>query len=581
MSKLLSWFLILVMASGGAAWAQDPKPAAAAAAYGGNFFVGTRGLDNANYLGRVSEYEVSPQGLRPSLGAGFWAQRDGLAVDFRGEHRGDARDQQYELRLDAGRYFRLRTSYERFVHRLGHDPLLNLDTAKGTVVVRYDDLTPAADYVPGRSQVRTEITGAIPGVPWLVWRAGHRSQLQHGDVQARTLSKCANCHVVGTTKRIDQRLHELSAGLTVRASRLTLEYSYLNRQFNERGATPYLVYDVAIHPQTQQRIFANRVTFDAAQGALPFSLVPDVRKSAHELKAALDLPRDARWTAALVSARAENKHSGLRADSLGAGAKFTLPLGKRLSFTARVRKLDVDSDPAAVDLNENVSPEGPQAGKTFSQAYPSFGPLDYVRPSVASRSELRASAEVGARLARLTSLRAGYQFTRLRRDHFEVERTGTSRVFAGFSTRSSKTWSGRLRYSLEHTTDPFTHRHAALSPVMQPSPSPGSPPSPLLGLQYFTMYAARQAHLTNQPTRSHGLEPSWTWSPSDRFSFTAHYRLRTEKNDRLNFSDWQRDLHMPGAELWIAPLARLNFTAAYTFQHERSRTLFVLPAFDG
>lgn len=65
--------------------------------------------------------------------------------------------------------------------------------------------------------------------------------------------------------------------------------------------------------------------------------------------------------------------------------------------------------------------------------------------------------EVGAPLARLTSLRGGYQFTRLRRDHFEVERTRTSRVFASFSSRSWKPWSGRMRYSLEHTTDLFMH----------------------------------------------------------------------------------------------------------------------------
>jgi hypothetical protein len=189
-------------------------------------------------------------------------------------------------------------------------------------------------------------------------------------------------------------------------------------------------------------------------------------------------------------------------------------------------------------------------------------------------------------LARFTTVRAGYEFSQVKRDHYEVERTERNRVFASFSTRrmgkGSHHWSGRLRYVLENTRDPFAYRQAALSPVMQPFASPGSPsPSPLGGLQYFTMYAARQAHLTNVPNWSHAVEPSWTWMPSDRVSLSMHYRFRTEKNDTLNFSDWDRDSHMTGAELWIAPQSKLNFTFAYAFQNERSRSLFVLPAFDG
>ena len=95
------------------------------------------------------------------------------------------------------------------------------------------------------------------------------------------------------------------------------------------------------------------------------------------------------------------------------------------------------------------------------------------------------------------------------------------------------------------------------------------------------MYAARQANLTNQPSRSHFFEPSFSWTPSARAALTLHYRTRIEKNDKLNFGDWSRDMHMPGAELWLAPLEKLNFTLAYTFQNDRSNTLFVLPAFDG
>lgn len=115
--------------------------APSASGFGGNVFVGTRGLDNNNYLGLVSEYDAARQGLRPSLGATFWGQKNGVFLDGGAEYRGDARDQQHYLRLDVNRYFRLKTTYDRFVYRLQHDPLDALDTAKGSVVVRHDDFS--------------------------------------------------------------------------------------------------------------------------------------------------------------------------------------------------------------------------------------------------------------------------------------------------------------------------------------------------------------------------------------------------------------------------------------------------------
>ncbi len=595
MKQILALLLTYTLLAGNLLVAQSPaspeqQPAQGAApaqpsGYGGNVFVGTRGLDNNNYLGRVSEYDTSRQGLRPSIGAGFWGQNGNVYLDFRGEHRGDARDQQYSFQLDAGGYFKIRTTYDRFIHRLDHDPLSILDAAKGSVVVRSNDFAPGAEYVPGRNEVRTEITGRIPSLPWLTLRAGHRSQLQHGDVQARTLAKCSNCHISAVSKRIDQRLHDLTAGLSLRFSHVAIDYDYLNRQFNERGLTPSIQYDDAVHPATLTDVFGNRVSFDNAQGLFPFSQVPDVRKSAHSLKARFGLPKEAKLSAALTSSHGENKFTGLGVDALGWSSKFTVPLGKRVNFVARFKKLDVDADDVFVDLGEPVSTAGPQAGKTFSEAYPGYGSVDYWRRSVVSRSQVTTSAELGARLAKFTTVRGGYQFNQVKRDNFEIEKSDTNRVFASFLTRQSSKrwgdWSGRIRYLLEHTRDPFTYRNAALPPELQPKPSPGNPPSPLLGTQYYTMYAARQANLTNFPNWSHSVEPSWTWSPNPRVSMTLHYRLRSEKNTDLNFSDWERDVHMPGAELWVAPTGKLNFTLAYSFQNERSRSLFVLPAFDG
>ena len=117
--------------------------------------------------------------------------------------------------------------------------------------------------------------------------------------------------------------------------------------------------------------------------------------------------------------------------------------------------------------------------------------------------------------------------------------------------------------------------------MLQPNPAPGNPPSPLAGLQYFALYAARPADLTNQPPRSQCSEPSCSWTPSTKAARNFRSRSRLEKNDKLNFSTWERASHSPGVELWVSPLEKLNLTASYQLQYDKTDTLFVIPVFDG
>jgi hypothetical protein len=565
--------------------AQSPAPAAAPAAAGvsgGGIFVGTRGLDNSGWMGRVNEYEMNKQGLRPAVRNEYWYVRDSWFFNFTGENRGDSRASVYQIDADLDRKIRIRSDLERFMHRLEHDPLANLDAAKGNVVVRHDNLAPDRAFVPGRNELRTDIVGRINS--WIEWRAAHRYLQIHGETQTRSLSKCANCHSVAEATRINQKLHDVSAGLTVRfGRRVQLLYDYTNRQFKEHGATPTAQYDVAQHPSTLSRAFFNRVQFDGTtNGEMPYALVPGFRKDMHNVRLVAELPRDGRLTGQYLHTNARNNHvrTDLSVDVWN--ARYTMPLTSRLSLKAQVRRTDMTNDDIFIQLEEPANPAGvPQAGQTYAQAYPAFGSVDWTRNSAINRTDWTAGTELSARLARLTTLRSGWQFRSIRRDHFEVERTDRNRFFAVLSARPEKSWNARLRYYLDLTDHPFLHHKAALSPEMQPFASPGNPPSPLAGLQYFSMYAARQADLTNQPTRSHLVEPSFTWTPSPRAALTVHYRANLQLNDKLNFSRWERSLHMPGAELWLAPTDKFNFTVGYTWQRDLSDTLFVIPVFDG
>ncbi|MCW5966767.1 MAG: hypothetical protein KIT83_22195 [Bryobacterales bacterium] len=554
---------------------QNPVPNGS----GGNIFVGTRGVNNTDYLGLASEYDVAPQGLRPSVGGSFWSLQNGMFVDALVQNRGDARDQQYRVKVDLNRWAQVTSSFVSFLHRVDNDPLDYMDAAKGSVVLRHDNFAPGVNYMNGWSQMQTEIKGVVPNATMIRWRAGHRSMQKNGSMQARTLSKCSNCHVTGATKEIDQQMHELTGGVSLVLSHLTVDYDYTNRQFTERADAPMMQYTDSVHPASMLPVFGNRVQYDQRDGRLPYNMVPDSRKTMHTLKGRVALPKDARLSAAYTRGNVTNRFTGLDARTWAWNSSFTIPIKKRWAFNVRARQLDVDSDDVFVDVVERPSAAGPTAGLTYSEAYPAFGQADFLRASVRSRNTISLKGELSGRLAKLTQLRTGYEFRQIERPNYEIMKTGINRVYAAFSTRRSPTWQARVRYQLESVRDPFRYEHAALQPVLQPSPSPGL--QPFGGLQYFTMYRARQATLTQYPTIAHRIDPTFTWTPNERMSATVHYRFTHQSNDQLNFSDWNRTVHFPGTELWFAPLENLHITAAYSFQNERSNSLMVLPVYDG
>lgn len=572
----------LILCPAGAAQ-ETATPAPPPTGSGGSVFVGTRGLDNSNYLGKVSEYDAARDGLRPSVGVEYWRQGENYFVDAGGEHRGDAKDQRYGIDLQVDRHFRIRTQFLQYLHRLDHDPLDDLDTAKGGPMVQHTDLAPGVEYMPGYSELNTKMEFAVPGAEWLRFRASHRTFERHGAVQARTMEKCSSCHVKAVTKNIDQRLHDVSGGVSLRFNKVSVDYDYLNRQFNEQAPAPTMEWSASIHPVLLTPVFSNRVSFDNRDGELPYSQVPDTRKERHHVRARVELPKDARLSGAFTSSNAKNRFTGLGVDSWGWHGRLTIPFSDRLVFTSQLKQLDLDSEGVFVDIQEPVALGGPHAGKTYGEVYPEFGSADFFRDSVRSRNRFSWKGELSANVAKYTTLRGGYEFIRLKRDHYEVGQTDTNRIAFSFNSRNRNTGAGdfswRFRYRYENNIDPFLHKHAANPPGLQLEPTPGA--SPFAGTQYFKIYAAREANLTTYPTQAHSVEPAVTWMPSPKVSASFHYRYRNLENDDLNQSDWNRSVHMPGAELWFAPLERLDFTVAYTFHNERSNSLFGIAVYDG
>jgi len=84
-----------------------------------------------------------------------------------------------------------------------------------------------------------------------------------------------------------------------------------------------------------------------------------------------------------------------------------------------------------------------------------------------------------------TVCRFGYVYEGLERPYFEVEESDTQKLRFSINATPWKDFTARGGYTYAHTDMPFTHLKAALSPQIQPTPSPREPPVAAAGHAIF------------------------------------------------------------------------------------------------
>lgn len=586
LSRILWVTLVAALAliDAGPAAAQQPaaSPPDKSPGVGGVFTLGGAANDGAGALERTSEYDILRQGALGRLGGQVWGDRGPLRFDAQAKYGGTSRDQFYLGDLTYARWLKVHVNYQRFPHRLEHDPLSYVDAASGiggTFVVSHTDYDPSARYSLTRGQWDSHVEVAPPAIAGLRFFAGHRQENRDGTRQSLTTSHCSTCHVVSYSRGVDESTRDISGGARFARRHFGIEYNYLDRQFSEHTAPLTNVYDSGLHPATLADVFLNRLQFDSRAGALPFDLTPASKKQTHSLKAHATLPGDVSATGTFTRSNVRNRDTSVGYTYTGGTGRLVVPIGRQLVVRGSVRKFEIDADDVFVDVIEQVSPAGPSAGLTYAQAYPTFGDPDYVRMSALARSPTDAGLDLTWTPAKRTSVQAGYAWEAIERTSFDVPRTTTSTLRLRGRSRPWKPVEIRTRYQYDWVHNPFAYERAAVPAVLQPFQSPNN--LPFTGLQYYEMYDSRQADLTAFPTRSVRFDQSLVWSPSPRVSVNAHYRFNSSSNDDLNFSTWSRTAHAPGAELWIVPGDRWSLTAGYTAGRERLDTMFSVLSFVG
>ncbi|PLX98874.1 MAG: hypothetical protein C0623_11070 [Desulfuromonas sp.] len=562
-------------------WAEE-------ADFSGSFEAGVSALSisDSDDVKRVNEYPTirEDDGIQGYGKVKLEAAKGGVAADLDlnyqgGNSRTDIQSQ--ELNLDLNRLIRIHSESETMEHWGDHDTLDYLNaTMKGSgtttntatdkqPAIASDDLTPEEDFMIIRREMKNEADIALPQLPGVTLHVGYRTEEREGTEQAITLSKCAACHVVGESKQINEKTEDLTAGLTGKFGGLTIEYDYLNRLFEEQAAAPTYRVDVANAPDLPYPTgnFDGRLLYDYPD-ELAYNETPDSQKQSHSAKVRVDMVNGSELVGSYVYAEAKSDKAGdpdiyslnvneLTSELNAYGAKFKTRLGKSMILTLSGKVQEI-------------------AGDDFTLTYEAVSGANYVQnfSSEETRDELDLKADLLIRLAKGQTVRLGYEYEEIDREHNDLGDTEASIYKLAYNGRLSKALSVRVKYQYEDIEDPFRNHNAANVPLTDVNGSAGTgvviTAASGVDLRYGdAFYDRREDDLTNMPEEVHEAKVSTTWSPSSQFSTTLYARVRQESNDVINNS-YEQSVFAPGASMWFATTGGLNLTMAYNFNKEET-----------
>jgi hypothetical protein len=539
--------------------------------------LGTKVNSIENYPGKIGEFEPLNKGLSPVVSAQISGSSGKLFYGLQSIVNENMKDQRHELILDFGRIFEENLQFNSLPHRLDHDPLKNLDvTSLARSGVFHTDFDPTKEYRINRKELVSKSVIRVPSIPFAHLYVNYRDERREGEYQARTLSKCATCHIVAKSRPIDNFNRSTQFGGNLKVWKGSIDYSYTKTDFKERGETPTNVYLPALHPYLVVDNFTSRIQYDADNGPLPFDQIPDTRKGTHIVKGNFSASESTTFIANYVNSKIENLFTNLssKADAFAGG--FSTKIGKNIYLNAKLNYRNIESDSIFVDVVELRDNAGPNKGKTYAEAYPDFGSPDYLRKSSFSREVWEFSANARFKFSKKLGFRAGYEYEKIDRKNFEVSVTESNTLKGEIEYKPLKNLDFKLNTTYTKVSNPFANLYAAISPAVQLY----AVADPFKGLQFYHYHRLRQAHLSSLPSKILEGRGFLSWSPTQRFSISGSMNLRDEKNN-LNYSEWMRKSGLYNINIWLAPADKLNLTLSYNFHNESLQTLFAIPVAEG
>jgi len=475
------------------------------------------------------------------------------------------------VNLDINRVFRFKMDYNKFIHRTRHDPLFQ-DELNGKMVVnpfwdkhgslegaqkwKYTDQQPGKNYQIYRQHTEMKAKVTVPSFPALTFHGGWRNEIRHGWRQGTLMTgKCTPCHIVGYGNRIDQTTNDLTVGATLKLGVVTVDYTYLDRDFSNDASTQNIYYDDVKTPSAgKTALFAGRLSMHGVDSIR--NLIPDSSKKMHTIKARADLPAETTAYGSFVCTTMENDYNDLDVDQHVYNLRLTKDFMKRrLTLSGRFRYIDINSDNAYVPIENHFVPTDPSYHVTDN--------FSFTRESAIDREEITGNLDAAYRLNRCTTIRLGYEYDNIDRDTFEVTKSGdtetTTHTFkVAVNGRPDRKWKYRVGYTYKNIDDPFSNVGGCCQEVENlHSATP-----------YYQIFNRenRMHDGSVSPESVHEIKLSATYMPKTSMSINGLFQYERQDNDH---SDWDSDRYMAGINFWFMPMKKLSFSLGYNYQYER------------
>jgi hypothetical protein len=546
----------------------------------GSLSLAGRGTSESGNLDRAAEY--LSDGTSAEVYFDLLAPFQGFWLDVQTEIT-DTDQQRHALTFDVNRVFRSHNTYVRTPHRLEHDPLSNLKGAISDVKVLWStDLGPDAKYGIRYSGFESRNELQIPGADWLILSANFREQWREGHRQSLNISHCSTCHVQSQGREVNQRTSEAELGARVALGAWSVIGTFASRDFEERGATPYRLYELVEQPALRTRIFDDRMQYDLRNGPLPYDQVPTTERE----KIVVELARGGGSGLAFnlrgVTATTSNETTGNEVDYDAVGLTLGGRLGTRNSWSLRGRHYTIDSTDYFVDTVEPVGSAGPANGQTYRQRY-GYDP-DFLRQSAVNRDVDEADLRFNFRLGKPSTLSLNYGVRNIDREHYEVAVGETTtleqRLQAILRLRAGKGTTFRLAATYGDVNNPFMTLDGACNPEAMQTVSVPSPLAPG-STQYYKIHEARVADLSSSPASWLEARLSGSFQLGVNGMASVIYNYWDGENNELDLTDWSKSLNTLTGMLSYAWSENSQLWAAATWGQRDSETHVCIPLMDG
>ena len=433
------------------------------------------------------------------------------------------------------------------------------------------------DYLITRREWKNEADLQLPQLPNIVFHAGIRIEERDGMEQSITLSKCNACHIEAEGKDIHEKTKDVTFGLTGKFGKLTVEYEYLNRQFDDDSSLEE--YNYLTSGFTRDGVVDDDQLLYSGENE--YSGTPDSDKDSHSIKARYDLTSNTILTGSFVQADIESE----KENSIDDGSTYTFESSNTLEseYTGYTGKISTRLGALRLSARANIYEiDGPEYTITFTDR----SDIEVDPYEVTQDFESAESREVGEfgldavyRLTRGTTVRLGYEFEEVDRDEEELGETETHTIKASVNSRLSRKLSLRGSYEYQDINDPFyVEDGTGIGQISGTSAGDGAmvlttddfrPDNDFNTTVYYwnSVYPNRELDATNQPEEVHEFKGSANWSPAANLSATVSARVRQEENDAV---EYKQTTYVPGVSLWYAPNGKMNLTMAYTFNKQET-----------